>query len=360
MVVSIFDEEKLSLFLKWEWEQWFKKKQIYQSIFDKQIIDFSEMTNLSKTLREKLTQHFSIVDLSCETTLEDEQTTKFAFKTHDGQLIESVLMYHWSKHHEGKLNRITLCLSSQVWCPVGCAFCVTGKLWVRRNLTMEEMLGQVIYANHYIKQRFAKKADGTYRKVRNIVFMWMGEPLLNYSHLQELFPYLLDQNKLSLSRRHITISTVGIIPWIQRLIDDKIDVKLAVSLHAPNQILREELIPYAKMYPLDNLLEVLDRYIEATDNRIFYEYIMIKEKTDTLELAHELWKLLQGKLVHLNLIPYNENPVVDFEETSRNQIFRFKKVVEWYGVTVTIRDSMGREVNSACGQLGHDRLTAST
>ncbi|NOZ44492.1 MAG: radical SAM protein [bacterium] len=221
---------------------------------------------------------------------------------------------------------------------------------------MEEMLGQVLYANIYIKKRFAKKEDGTWWKLRNIVFMGMGEPLLNYENLKLLFPYLLEQQKLSLSRRHITISTVGIIPGIEKLISDNIDVKLAVSLHAPNQKLREKLIPFAKFYPLDQLLEVLDRYVKATNNRIFYEYIMIKGETDSLELAHETGKLLQKKLVHLNLIPYNENPVMDFEESSTKQIWAFKGIVESYGVTVTIRDSMGREVKSACGQLGHEAL----
>lgn len=356
MKTSIFDEQALDVFLKENKIQSFRKKQIYQEIFDNQNINFLDMISLSVDLRAQFVEHFVLLNLHCETSLEDQQTTKFAFKTHDWQIVEAVLMYHWSKLNEKKLNRITLCISSQVGCPVGCAFCITGKLWVTRNLTTEEMLSQILYANSYIKKRFAKKEDGSSWKLRNIVFMGMWEPLLNYANMKKLFPYLLDQQKLSLSRRHITISTVGIIPGIQKLIDDKIKVKLAVSLHAPNQALREDLIPYAKMYPLDKLLNVLDRYIEATDNRIFYEYIMIKDTTDTLELAHELWKLLTGKLVHLNLIPYNENPVMDFEETSRNQIFRFKKVVEDYGVTVTIRDSMWRDVNSACGQLGHDKL----
>jgi len=205
---------------------------------------------------------------------------------------------------------------------------------------MEEMLGQILYANYYIKKRFGKKEDGTLYGVRNIVFMGMGEPLLNYDNLKKLFPYLLEQQKLSLSRRHITISTVGIVPMIEKMIEDEVTVMLAVSLHAPNQKLREQLIPFAKMYSLDRLMEVLDKYVKVTDNRIFYEYIMIKDVTDSLALADQLGTLLQGKFVHLNLIPYNENPLTEYVESTRNQIYRFKERVESHGVTVTIRDSM--------------------
>ena len=234
---------------------------------------------------------------------------------------------------------------------MNCLFCVTGKMGIIRNLSWEEMISQVLYANNYIKKRFGKKEDGTLYSVRNVVFMGMGEPLLNYDNVKKSVELMLSQQGLSLSRRHITISTCGIIPGIYKLIEDNIPVKLAISLHAPNQTLRNQLMPIAKTYPLDQLMKAIDDYVVATDNRIFYEYIMIKNMTDSPELAYELADLLRGKLAHVNLIPYNENPAIALEETEEKQIWKFKEILEKRGVTVTVRDSLGRDAKGACGQL---------
>lgn len=239
---------------------------------------------------------------------------------------------------------------------MNCLFCVTGKMGIIRNLTREEMVSQVLYANNYIKKRFGKKEDGTLHSVRNVVFMGMGEPLLNYDNVKKSVELMLSQQGLSLSRRHITISTCGIIPGIYKLIEDNIPVKLAISLHAPNQELRNQLMPIAKTYPLDELMHAIDDYVAATDNRIFYEYIMIKDKTDSPDLAYELADLLRGKLAHVNLIPYNENPAIALEETSEKQIWKFKEILEKRGVTVTVRDSLGRDAKGACGQLGYEKI----
>lgn len=170
---------------------------------------------------------------------------------------------------------------------------------------------------------------------------------------------MLDQNGFSLSRRHVTVSTSGIIPGIQKMIDDNLDVMLALSLHAPNQELRSELIPtITKMYTLDKLMAQIDTYTEKTGKRIFYEYIMIKDKTDKPELAYELIDLLKARQsnAHLNLIPYNENPAIDLEEPSRNKIMKFKDILEQGGITVTVRDTLGRGVKGACGQLGYEKV----
>jgi len=257
-----------------------------------------------------------------------------------------------------KLNRITLCLSSQVGCPMWCAFCVTGKMWLKRNLTWQEIISQVLYVNNYIKNKFWKKEDGTLRAVRNIVFMWMWEPLLNYNNLKKTIEILLQRERFSLSQRHITISTVWVIDGIKKLIQDKIGVWLAVSLHAPIQNLRETIVPSARVHQIPELMEVLNDYIKATNNRIFYEYIMIKWVTDGEANAKALVKLLKWQLCHVNLIPYNENPLVDFQETSIKEIQNFKQILEDGGLTVTIRDSMGREVKSACGQLGYSSVVS--
>jgi 23S rRNA (adenine2503-C2)-methyltransferase len=178
--------------------------------------------------------------------------------------------------------------------------------------------------------------------------MGMGEPLLNYDNVKKSIQIMLDQKAFSLSRRRVTISTSGIIPGIQKLIEDKLPVMLAVSLHAPNQPLREKLIPIARSYTLDKLMKVLDKYIAETDNRIFYEYIMIKDLTDKPELAYQLADLIKHQKAHVNLIPYNENPAIDLEESSWDRILNFKKILEDKGITVTIRDSLGRDVKGAC------------
>jgi len=364
----LFDIEALHNFCVEKRLQPFREKQILYEVFKNQNIFFDDMTTLSKDLKKDLDASFDVLSLSVDQTKEDIETTKFSFLTKDDAVVETVLMYHYKKINiwsdalnkqkidYTKLNRITICISCQVGCPVWCEFCVTGELWLMRNLSCGEIMSQIFYANWYIKHKFWKKEDGTLNKIRNVVFMGMWEPLLNYENVKKTFWYLLDQNKLSLSRRHITISTCGIVPGIQRLIDDKIEIKLAVSLHAPNQKLREELIPIAKAYPLDKLMKVLDNYVIATNNRIFYEYIMIDGVTDKLDLASEMVVLLRGKLCHINLIPYNENPAIDFWESSARQMVKFKNILEKGGLTVTIRDSMWRQVKSACGQLWYDKV----
>ncbi len=321
------------------------------------------MTTLSKDMREDLDSNFSVVTLQVDKILEDKTSTKIWFQTRDGKMIEVVILYHrqhekYNKDEQEKLNRITLCISSQVWCPMWCVFCVTGKLGFQRDLTRDEMISQILFANNYIKQKFGKQEDGTLFSVRNVVFMWMGEPLLNYENVKKSIEIMLRQEAgFSLSRRHITISTAWIIPWIRQLIKDEIPVKLAISLHAPNQILRDKLMPVAKAYPLEDLHKVLSDYVRSSDNRIFYEYIMIKNITDTPELATQLVTILKGKLAHVNLIPYNTNPAINLIESDNNTMEQFKKILEKWGITVTIRDSMGREMKGACGQLGYEKLT---
>jgi len=208
-------------------------------------------------------------------------------------------------------------------------FCVTGQLGMKRDLTRNEIISQLLFANNFIKTKFGKKDDQTLRAVRNVVFMGMGEPLLNYENVKKSIEVMLaQQGGLSLGKRHITISTAGIIPGIEQLIKDDIPVKLAISLHAPNQKLREELMPIAKKYTLDNLMKTIDNYVKASDNRIFYEYIMIKNKTDKPELANELADLLRHRLAHVNLIPYNTNPAIKLLESDERTIRKFKEILE--------------------------------
>ncbi len=361
---TLFNEGKLKERASERKLQPFKLKQIFHEIYKNQNTDWDSMTTLSKDLKAELQKDFDLLAIELIEMVEAPDTTKFAFKTRDGNIIEAILMYHWQnekyvKNNQPKLNRITLCISSQVGCAMKCIFCVTGKLGFKKDLTREEIISQILFANSYIKKRFGKKEDGSNRSVRNVVFMGMGEPLLNYENMRKSLEIMLQQDRLSLWRRHITISTCGIIPGIKKLIEDKVDVKLAISLHAPNQELRNQIMPIGKAFPLDELMTTIDEYVKATDNRIFYEYIMIKNMTDKPELAHQLVKLLKGRLAHLNLIPYNENPAIDLEESEKKSIQKFKEILENWGITVTVRDSMGREAKGACGQLGYEKVANS-
>jgi len=375
----LFDQSTLLPYLKDHKIPAFRAKQIRQAIYKEAILDIDEISTLSKDLREKLKKDFVINDFTLKEKVEGPETTKFLFELADGKIIETVLMYHrhvkpeyedeikqrkilrsWTNHdispETHKLNRITICISSQVWCAVGCIFCVTGKLGFKKNLPRQEIILQIIYANNYIKGKFGKKEDGTWNKVRNVVFMGMGEPMLNYDEMVSSIEAMQDQTALWLSKRHITISTSGVADKIRQLIDDKIDVRLALSLHAPNQELRKELIPMiARRRDIDELMETIDYYTNSTGNRLFYEYIMIKDKTDTKEIGNQLGKLLKHRNGHVNLIPYNENPAMPGLETSDyDQIIKFKKTVESHGVTVTVRDTLGRDVKWACGQLWYE------
>ncbi len=355
---SIFDIQALEEFRKEHQLDPYRIDQIYQAIFKHSILDFEQITTLPKQIRDALKERFFILSIKPLKVLESEDTTKIAFETQDGHLIETVIMYHYHKKDKSKkLNRITLCLSSQIWCPVWCVFCVTGKLGLTRNLSYEEMISQALFANNLIKNKLGKKSDGSWYKIRNVVFMGMWEPFLNWENVKKTILTFLDQKRwFSLSRRHITISTSGIVQGIQRMLKDNINVMLAVSLHSPEQNLREKLIPFAQIYKLQDLMKVLDEYSSKTGNRIFYEYIMIRDITDKKELAYQLVDLLKNKNAHINLIPYNENPAIDLQESRREDILAFKRILEKGGLTVTIRDSLGREVKWACGQLGYEKV----
>ena len=374
----LFDKEALSKYLQEHNLPSYRYKQIMQAIFRDQQIDIEEMTTLPKELKTQLEADFGLNTFTTEMISDSDETTKFLFKLPDGNVIETVLMYH---RHEKEtttdtrkilrsrtdhkisdethtLNRITICVSTQVGCAVGCIFCVTGKLGFKKNLSREEIVLQLLVGNQFIKEKFGKKADGTRNRIRNVVFMGMGEPLLNYENMKTSIEYMLDQDALGLSKRHITISTSWVASYIDKLVQDGIDVRLALSLHAPNQELRQKLIPMiAKKRPIDDLMQSVDAYEAVTGNRIFYEYIIIKGMTDTAEIAHQLGKLLQVRNAHVNLIPYNENPAMpDLITSEFDTILAFKKIVETYGVTVTVRDTLGRNVKGACGQLGYEKL----
>ncbi len=366
MKKSILEQEELEKFRKKHKLQPYKIKQIYHEIFENSNIDFKDMTTLSLDLRYKLSEEFDILSIHPEKILKEEDTTKISFQTNSGETIESVIMYHHKdkkksdieKDWNTTLSRMTLCISSQVWCSVWCIFCVTWKMWFKENLTWKDIISQTIFSNNYVKQIFWKKHDWTYHKIRNIVFMWMWEPLLNYENTKKTAQIMMNQwFWLSLSKRHITISTCWIIPWIQKTIQDWLNCMLAISLHAPNQQLREKLVPIAKQHPIHQLINILDKYYQKTKNRIFYEYTMLKGINDEKKHAKELIKLVKKQNCHINLIAYNENPAMpQLKESDSKTIEKFKKTLEDNWLTVTLRQPFWRQSKWACGQLGWEQI----
>lgn len=341
MPLSIHDEAGIKALLSGFGEKPFRYAQISQAVYKDLVPDIGSITTISKELREKLSGEimFSTLSLRSEETSDNGQTTKFLFETHDGKLIEAVIMRHLS-------GRNTLCVSCQAGCPMGCSFCATGKLGLFRNLTAWEILEQFDFVQ--------KRLSSEDRKIRNVVFMGMGEPFLNYENLKQAISTLCNQKKYDVSNRRITVSTCGIVPGIDRFAEDFPQVSLAVSLHAPNDETRKSIMPVENTYPLADLMASLDRYVEKTNKRIFYEYIMISGVTDHPRFATELAELLRGRLAHVNFIPYNPGEGImgnGMLPTSKLLIKKFQDTLEKAGIPSTVRHTMGDDIDAACGQL---------
>ncbi len=344
---SIHNEEKVKEFLKENKFPPFRYNQIENAIYKNFVTDFNEIQTIPKDLREKLDENFfySTLIIDTQKTSANWQTTKTLYKTETGEYIESVIMRH-------KTGRVTLCVSCQAGCPMACSFCATGKLGLLKNLETYEIVEQIINAAKMLHEE-----EGN--TLRNIVYMWMGEPMLNYDNVKESIIVATTQKKLDLSNRRVTVSTCGIIPWIDKFRDDFPQNSLAVSLHAPNDEVRKSIMPVDHTYPLADLMKSLDEYTDKTNKRIFYEYIMINGVNDHPKLADELGKLLQWRLAHVNFIPYNawEGTNSDgYTTTPKIIIDRFQKtLLEKYNVVSTVRMTMWDDIDAACGQLANKK-----
>lgn len=343
--ISIHNEEKVKELLENNWEKTFRYSQIENAIYKNFITDFDEMTTLSKNVRELLKENcfFDSLTLDQEISSDNEQTTKMLWKTSTWEFIESVIMRHLSW-------RVTLCVSCQAGCPMACSFCATWKLGLQKNLTAYEIIEQIFYA--------AKMINSEWARLRNIVFMWMWEPFLNYNVVKEVIQFASHQKKFDLWNRRITVSTCWIVPWIIKFTEDFPQISLAVSLHAPNDEIRKKIMPVDHTWPLEKLMEALDAYTKKTNKRIFYEYIMINWVNDHIKLAHELWKLLEWRLAHVNFIPYNpwEWTASDwFSPTPRFIIEKFQSILKHYWIPSTIRATMWDDIDAACWQLANKR-----
>ena len=312
----------------------FRAKQIYEWLHVQLVGSFDEMTNLSKKDRELLKEHFNITCLHPVEVLTSsiDGTKKYLFALEDGNIIESVLMRY--KHGN------SVCISSQVGCRMGCRFCASTIDGLARNLTASEMLDQIY--------RIQKE---TGERVSNVVVMGSGEPLDNYDNLIQFIHLLSNEHGLSISQRNITVSTCGIVPNIKKLADEKLSITLALSLHAPNDEVRQGLMPIAKKYNLSEVLDACQYYFKKTGRRLTFEYSLVKDVNDNIEEAKALSKLVSGMNCHVNLIPVNPIKERDFVQSNRENIENFKKLLEKNKINVTIRREMGRDIDGACGQL---------
>ena len=342
---SIHDEKKVKELLETNWEKAFRYSQIENAIYKNFIDNFDEMNTLSKKVRELLKENcfFDSLKIDTEKTSANWQTTKTLYKTETWEYIESVIMRHLT-------GRVTLCVSSQAWCPMWCSFCATWKLGLLKNLTNYEIIEQIYNA--------AKLLNKEWNKLRNIVYMWMWEPMLNYDVVKETIDFVTAQKKMDLANRRVTVSTCWIVPWIDRFTNDFPQTSLAISLHSPNDEIRQKIMPVDHTYPLKDLMASLDRYVAKSNKRIFYEYIMINWINDDIKLAHELWKLLEWRLAHVNFIPYNEWEWTSsdwYRTTPRFIIEKFQSILKHYWIVSTIRMTMWDDIDAACWQLANKK-----
>lgn len=332
-----FSLNELQSWMEQNGEKAFRAGQLFDWIYVKGAPHFDAMTNLGKEMRAKLMGEFSFPSIRLVKTQESEdgETIKFLWELADKKLVESVLIKSG--------DRRTVCISCQVGCPARCAFCASGKAGLMRNLSPAEIVEQVLLINQFLKQAL--------ERVSHLVFMGMGEPLENYESVVKAISIFHHPEGLNISQRRITVSTVGVVEGIHRLAKEELKVNLVLSLHAPNQNIRKKIIPYARKYPLEEVLMAMDEYSKQTKRDITYEYTLLAGINDHPKNAEELAKLLQGKQCTVNLIPYNPVPGLNLSRPERSSIEDFRAILEDKGLNVTWRYTKGKDIAAACGQL---------
>jgi 23S rRNA (adenine2503-C2)-methyltransferase len=330
--IKSLDFEELNNLVLELGEKSFRAKQIYEWLHVKLVHSFEEMSNLSKNLRDKLNEKCFLTALKPVEILtsKEDGTKKYLFELQDGNIIESVLM----RYHHGN----SVCISTQVGCRMGCKFCASTLDGLERNLLPSEMLDEIYTIQKDIGER-----------VSNIVLMGSGEPLDNYDNVMKFLKLISDDYGLNISQRNITLSTCGLVPKIYELADSQVQITLAISLHASEDETRKELMPVAKAYKIDEILKACNYYFDKTGRRLTFEYSLVSGINDTVEGAVRLGELLKGINCHVNLIPVNPIKERDFKQSEKQAIEKFKNKLEKYGINVTIRREMGRDINGACG-----------
>ena len=316
----------------------YRFQQINRALFEEYISSWEEASALPRVLREKLEQECPIT-IQAE-ALKQGRTEKALITLEDGEAVETVLI-------RGKDKRNTVCVSSQIGCAMNCAFCATGQAGFCRNLTSYEIVEQVVFWQRHLKK--------DQEKVDNIVFMGMGEPFNNYVEFIKSVKFLNNPETLNIGARRISVSTVGVLDGIKRIAGEKLQINLAISLHASNDSIRQALIPSAGKYKISDILRSTDDYIKRTGRRVMFEYMLIKDINDSDKNANELAVLMRKPLCMVNLIPYNTTGN-KYKASSRERIEEFKKILEEKRVAVTVRHSSGQDISAACGQLKGDRI----
>ena len=310
----------------------FKAKQVYDWLYKKRVNSFKEMYNVSKKVIELLEENFIFDSIEMLLKKEDVDVAKYLFNLSDNNKVEAVLM----NHDYGN----SLCISTQVGCNMGCKFCESGRLKKVRNLETSEMVLQILKVEADIGMR-----------ISHVVLMGIGEPFDNYDNVISFIDIINNANGIALGSRHITISTCGIVPKIREFTNYDKQVNLAISLHAPNNEIRNKIMNINKAYNIDELMKSLKEYISVTNRRVTFEYIMLKDINDSASCALELANLLKGMNCYVNLIPYNETSHIEFKKSSQKSILDFYDVLKKNNINVTIRREFGRKVSAACGQL---------
>lgn len=332
-------EDQIKNWLIEQKEQPFRAKQIWEWLWAKSVRDFDAMTNLSKPLREKLKETFVIHGVEIDTSqVSRDRTIKDAFRLYDGNIVEGVLI--------PTDTRMTACVSSQVGCSLTCTFCATGKLERLRNLEAGEIYDQVAILKQQAEEKYGIPLS-------NIVYMGMGEPLLNYSNVLESIEHITSPSGLNMSPQRITVSTAGIAKMIKRLGDDEVRFNLALSLHAANDVKRNKIMPINEQNSLDALAEALNYFTEKTGTRVTFEYIVFDKFNDELSDAKELEEFCRRTKAKVNLIEYNPIDDGEYENAKADKIDAFKNYLENRGIIVNMRRSRGKDIDAACGQLAN-------
>ena len=313
-------------------EKKFKAIQVYDWLYKKRVHSFDEMTNVKKSVIEKLKEDFNMNKLNILRVQNGKDVHKYLFELDDGQKVEAVLM----NHDYGN----SLCVSTQVGCNMGCAFCESGRLKKIRNLETYEMVLQILMVEEDLGVR-----------ISHVVLMGIGEPFDNYDNVMRFIDIINSDYGTAIGARHITVSTCGIVPKIREFTKEKRQVNLAISLHAPNDKLRSKLMKINKVYPLNEVMDAIKEYLRVTNRKVTFEYIMLDGINDSDECAIELAHLLKGLTAYVNLIPYNETSHIEFKKTSRDKIMHFYDILKKNKINVTVRKEFGSEVSAACGQL---------
>lgn len=333
-----YTKEELENYFKEIGESKFRADQVFDWLYIKRIKAFDEMTNLKKDLIKYLKEHLSTDRLKLVTVQKDLDVRKYLFELYDGNKIEAVLM----NHDYGN----SLCVSTQVGCNMGCRFCESGRLKKLRNLNAFELVLQILAVEEDVGER-----------ISHVVLMGIGEPFDNYDNVMRFINIINDPKGINIGIRHITISTCGLVPKIREFTNEKTGVNLAISLHAPNDEIRNKIMPINKAYKVNDIINAVKDYIKVTNRRVTFEYILLKGVNDTPKCAKELASLLKGLNCYVNLIPYNETSHIEYKTSDKVTINRFYDILKESNINVTIRREFGSKVSAACGQLRSEQIS---